>query len=375
MTSDSTLAASRPEAADEGTHEPDADILWSESHYLDTVAPGAETGVYVRLGRLANQGRSHVMLAVVRPGRGPVILADPGAPSPTIDGTDLRVTAAGYRLELVWDEPLRRLRVTASGTATGYAGAADVLWQAPGDQEAADRPGPEAGHPVAVEADLTWHTDGTPFRWRNQTRYEIPCRVSGHVTIDGERIDVDWVGQRDHSWGARDWWTIEWTWMAVHLDDGSRWHSSYVPVYPTAGEGYFQLDGAVTETASAETTASFSPEGLFGTTIVRIEPGGHTLYLSPVAFAPVAMVAEDGRVSFFPRATCRVTTADGRTGVGWVEWNLLTVNDDIPRTEEPCASQNLAPRGWQRPSRSILRGSPTSNRVRSAPGRWQRPIG
>jgi hypothetical protein len=34
------------------------------------------------------------------------------------------------------------------------------------------------------------------------------------------------------------------------------------------------------------------------------------------------MDAEDGRVSLFPRATCRVATADGRRGIGWVEWNL-----------------------------------------------------
>jgi hypothetical protein len=309
MTSDSTLTALIPAAADEGPHEPDTDILWSESHYLDAVAPGAETGVYVRLGRLANQGRSHVMLAVVRPGAGPVVLADPDAPLPAIDGTDLLVTADAYRLELAWDEPLRQLRVTANGTATAYADPADVLSEAP-------------GHPVAIKADLSWHTDGTPFRWRSQTRYEIPCHVSGHVTIDGERIDVDWAGQRDHSWGARDWWTIEWSWMAVHLDDGSRWHSASVPAYPAAGAGYFQRDGAVNEIASVSSTSTFTPEGLFDTTTVRIEPGDHTLYLSPVAFAPVRMDSGDGRVSFFPRATCRVATADGRRGIGWVEWNI-----------------------------------------------------
>jgi hypothetical protein len=299
-----------PSAADEGPHEPDSDILWSESHYLDAVAPGARAGVYARLGRLANQGRSHVMLAVVRPGAGPVVLADPGAPLPAIDGIDLLVTADAYRLELAWDEPLGRLRVTASGTATAYQTPADVLSQAP-------------GKPVAVEMDLTWHTEGTPFRWRSQTRYEIPCRVTGQVTVDGERTDIDWAGQRDHSWGARDWWTIEWNWMAVHLDDGSRWHSAAVPAHPAAGTGYFQRDGAVTEAVSVSATADFTPEGLFGSSTVRIEPGDHTLILSPVGFAPVRMDAEDGRVSFFPRATCRVTTADGRHGIGWVEWNIL----------------------------------------------------
>lgn len=95
MTSDSGLIALVPDAADEGTHQPDDSILWSETHYLDAVAPDAESGVYARLGRLANQGRSHVMLAVVRPGAGPMLLADPAAPLPAVDGTDLALSASG----------------------------------------------------------------------------------------------------------------------------------------------------------------------------------------------------------------------------------------------------------------------------------------
>ena len=71
MTSDSTVSALVPNDVDEGPHEPDDDRLWSDSHYLDAVSPDAAAGVYARLGRLANQGCSHVMIAIVRPGAGP----------------------------------------------------------------------------------------------------------------------------------------------------------------------------------------------------------------------------------------------------------------------------------------------------------------
>lgn len=309
MTSDSAVPALVPAPGDEGPHEHDASILWSESHYLDAVSPDAAAGVYARVGRLPNQGRSHVMLAVVRPGAGPVILADPDAPLPAHTGTDFAVTAGAYSIQLAWDAPLRQLRVIASGTATAYDKPAGILRQAP-------------GRPATVAFELTWQTDGTPFRWRNLSRYEIPCHVTGHVTVDGDRTDIDWAGQRDHSWGPRDWWALEWNWLAVHLDDGSHWHAASVPAYPGAGTGYFQRGGAVTEITSAEAASSFTAEGLFGTTTVRIEPGSHVLDLSPVAFAPVRMDSDDGRVSFFPRATCQVSTADGRKGIGWVEWNL-----------------------------------------------------
>ena len=109
--------------------------------------------------------------------------------------------------------------------------------------------------------------------------------------------------------------------MAVHLDDGARWHAVSVPAFPGYGTGYVQRDGKVTDLTTITSTSSFTPEGLFGSTTVEIEAGGHVLRLTPVSFAPVRMVADDGRVSLFPRATCQVHTADGCQGVGWVEWN------------------------------------------------------
>jgi hypothetical protein len=40
--------------------------------------------------------------------------------------------------------------------------------------------------------------------------------------------------------------------------------------------------------------------------------------------APVLLTSPDGRLSRFPRAWGTVTTADGRTGTGWIEWNRST---------------------------------------------------
>lgn len=297
-----------PEAADERPHEHGDQVLWNESHYLDAVAPEAAAGAYLRIGRLPNQGRSHVMLAVTRPGAGPVLLVDPDAPLPAHDGADLEVTAGTFRLAITWKAPLRELRVTASGTAVSHDDPAAALRAV-------------SGRPAHVDLDLTWVTDGTPYQWRSTTRYEMPCRVTGQLTVDGERIDVDWAGQRDHSWGPRDWWALEWCWMAVHLADGSHWHGAALPSFPGHGTGYVQRDGAVIDLTAIAAASSFTPDGLFGTTTLEIEPGGHVLRLAPVGFAPVAMLADDGRISLFSRATCQVTSADGAHGVGWVEWN------------------------------------------------------
>lgn len=44
--------------------------------------------------------------------------------------------------------------------------------------------------------------------------------------------------------------------------------------------------------------------------------------------------APGGRVSFFPRAMCRVQTTDGRTGLGWLEWNRLVQSQPTTPTEK-----------------------------------------
>ena len=102
--------------------------------------------------------------------------------------------------------------------------------------------------PLLLDVDLTWTTDGVPYHYDLTTRYEIPCLVTGTVTIDGETLTVDGQGQRDHSWGVRDWWAFGWCWCSVRLDDGTRVHladirmgipdlAGLLRIHPDAGRG------------------------------------------------------------------------------------------------------------------------------------------
>ena len=49
--------------------------------------------------------------------------------------------------------------------------------------------------------------------------------------------------------------------------------------------------------------------------------GDLELEITPVAWSPVLLVHPDGREARFPRGLARVEARDGRSGVGWVEWN------------------------------------------------------
>ncbi len=101
-----------------------------------------------------------------------------------------------------------------------------------------------------------------PYAWRTATRYEIPCRVTGTVRVGDEEIAFAGPGQRDHSWGARDWWAVDWMWSALHLDDGTHTHAVGVPTMPGYGVGYVQRGGEVIEIESVTATERVADDGL-----------------------------------------------------------------------------------------------------------------
>ena len=68
--------------------------------------------------------------------------------------------------------------------------------------------------------------------------------MSGTLRVGDEELALRRAaGQRDHSWGTRDWWSMDWVWSAGHLDDGTRFHARRAPAARTCrrlGVGYVQ---------------------------------------------------------------------------------------------------------------------------------------
>ncbi|HYF27039.1 MAG TPA: phosphotransferase [Baekduia sp.] len=303
-------AALRPEPEDEGRHAPGGEPLWNESWYFDAVADDTGLGVYVRLGRLPNQDVALYTACVCGPGRPSIMLVDAAAPLPAADDDAQRIDTAGLRATQVCEAPLQRFRVTLEGTARSHADPAAPLRG-------------EEGEPVPVALDLVWETDGIPYAWRQSTRYEIPCRVTGTVRVGDEELAFAGPGQRDHSWGARDWWAVDWMWSALHLEDGTHTHAVGIPQMPGYGVGYVQREDDLVELDSVTTSEEVTPDGLVTAARIVWGPGDVQVELEPLAYGALRLEAPDGRVSLFPRAMCRVRTSEGRTGTGWVEWNRV----------------------------------------------------
>ena len=300
-----------PNPRDESPHPPGDEPFWNESWYFDGVSADPEIGVYVRLGNVPNRGSCLYTVAVVRPGKPTVMVTDYAGPSPVLD--DRRQTVHGSDYEAVQEcvTPLADYRIEFDGAATHYVDAMAVLRG-------------EAGTPVRLKLDLHWITDAEPYAWQALTRYEIPCRVEGTIVIDDERIAVSGPGQRDHSWGPRDWWANDWMWSAFHLDDGTRGHAVMLPDLPGVAIGYLQTGGEITELTTGSSTFDKPADGLVSAAVLRLGDPADPLVIdvSPRGFGPLRLEAPDGRVTHFQRAMATFTAVDGRRGVGWIEWNI-----------------------------------------------------
>ena len=298
----------RPEPVDEARHEPGAEDLWNESWYFDAVSDDGTIGVYTRLGRLPNQDVALITAAIVGPGRPAVMIARSDAPLPPADDDLQRIAVDGLHLQHHCEEPLRRFRVALIGMGETHS------------DESAPLRG-EPGEPVDIAFDLTWETDGVPYQWRRSTRYEVPCRVTGTVRVGDEEIAFEGPGQRDHSWGQRDWFAVGWMWSAFHLEDGTHTHAVGIPTMPGYGVGYVQSGDVIGEITSVQMSEDIADNGLITSSEMTIGPDDLRIQVEPLAFGALRLDSPDGRVSHFPRAMARVTTNDGRTGTGWIEWN------------------------------------------------------
>lgn len=300
------------DANDEGAHPASKDPLHNESWYFDVADIEQGIGVWIRLGVTPNQPGSWYNALISGPGRPTVAVVDFEAPTP---GADLVINSDRIKATHSPDDPLKEYRLTLIGRGESFDDPAALLRR-------------EKGTPVAVHIDLTWHTTGTPYQWRIATRYEIPCTVSGTVLVDKAVTTFTHApGQRDHSWGVRDWWSFDWVWSAFHLEDGTHFHGVEVRL-PTGSVpiGYIQSPSIpIAELTGVDVMEQVSPDGLPQTALIKYSSDGLddvVLHIQPHGQAPVRLTAPDGRVSFFPRLWAEVRAQDGRKGVGWIEWNF-----------------------------------------------------
>jgi hypothetical protein len=290
-------------ATDEDLHPVGPGLLWNESYYFDFAAPDGSVGGYVRLGLYPNWDRAWYWACVVRPGQPAVVVADNAVPVPPPGSTAVQTATLIAAQEIA--EPLAAARLTLDATAAVLAEPSAAYSES------------AAAEPIRLGLDLEWRTVGGVYPYKDLPRYEIPCQVTGTVRVGDQAVTISGWGERDHSWGERDWWQISWLWSSGRLGDGTAFHGMQAnigfpvpwPSFAVTPDGKLShLDGFAAET-------TFRPDEFPRQSRLRL-PGAPMLAV-PLAFAPVAMTSPDGRVAHFARALCRFIADDGRTGYGW----------------------------------------------------------
>ena len=142
---------------------------------------------------------------------------------PVAGGTGLVLDAGGVEMRGVVDDPLatmtsgdrpprRRLRARPEDVYPGHR-----VGRPPSPSTC---PGPPTGCPTTT-------TSPPATRCPAWSGARCPSATNGW-SVSGQ-------GQRDHSWGVRDWWAFGWCWAAARLDDGTRVHMVDDPPARPAG--------------------------------------------------------------------------------------------------------------------------------------------
>lgn len=196
---------------DEYPHEPDEAANYNESMYLNGFDAERGVGGWFRLGNRVNEGYAELSICTYLPGgRVGFTFARPEIT------TNEKMDAGGLTIDVV--EPFEHLKVT-------YRGKVCLLDQ-PRDMAEPRRAFKENPW-VDCEVDLDHrgvspmfggkpqYEDGTELvidaeKSFAKAHYEQHCAVTGTIRVGDEEIELDGLGLRDKSWGARHWQAISW---------------------------------------------------------------------------------------------------------------------------------------------------------------------
>jgi hypothetical protein len=227
---------------------------WNESFFWDWFdATGSRAG-HVRLGWFPNQGRFWLWCLLYEDGEW-LVLEQPRLPLAELRLPDLAYEGRGLSVSYDVLDPLRagRLRVSGFGRVLR---------------------GPRAGQVLPLGVDLSVQAAGPPYshgaanvpghsaEGYAANRFEQPIHVRGAIAFgagDGG-TPFEGEGERDHSWGPRD-WGMEWTFFAIQGPAFRlQWAHADVPGVGRITVGYrLDADGAVSEVADVEARLVLAP--------------------------------------------------------------------------------------------------------------------
>ncbi|WP_142404500.1 DUF7064 domain-containing protein [Mycobacterium shigaense] len=209
------------EPRDEDLHAPSGDRHWQESFYFNWADEGGRYFGLTRIGLNWYTEQANALVIVMENRKAALVhfsrVSLKGRSPGELFGRGLRVGAVTYSLE----EPLHRWRLTLA-TASAF----DLSWMA-----------------YTPAIDFHEHIDGP----RIQEHFEQSGVVEGTMTVRGEQIKVRCLGQRDKSWGLRDWNGLEgWDWLVGQFGEDLAFNATWTDIHgQRVSTGYVFAGGRV----------------------------------------------------------------------------------------------------------------------------------
>lgn len=181
----------------------------------------------------------------------------------------------------------------------------------------------DANHPAYA---YSTHSNGCP-QWIADDRFEQQGYVKGSVEVDGREIEIDGYGQRDHSWGTRD-WGVNQHWKWVHAQAGNDLGVHFWKLYSLGREhlcGYVNRDGCLAQITDVDVDFSCH-KGLQPKSLVAkiTDSKGRVTKLEAETFGVFPFPVHELITLFEGPLNLSI---EGQKGTGWLE--MMWPNDLI----------------------------------------------
>jgi len=312
---------------DEGPHPFDpAETWWNESWFWDWYDTDGTRAGHCRVGMFPAQKRLWFWLFVYENAEW-LALEQQRLDLADFDASRLAYDRAGLAFSWDADEPLRRgrLRVDGFGRVVSGARAGLVL-------------------PVSVDLEVSAlgpaHTFGRATGAGHESdqydasRFEQPIAVSGEQGVGGGVAAIAGRGERDHSWGPRN-WAMEWTFLVANGEDSHLQcviaRLPGVGVFPV---GYLAIGGEMASLVDVDLDVDHGDElvdSVGGRFLVRDDLGrtlGGEIELVSAHEIDLTHCLVPPRRSVYRRNLVRVRTEDGPV-IGWLEDNHFLPGDPV----------------------------------------------
>ncbi len=265
---------------------------FNESMYFNFFDPDQSIGGFVRLGNRANEGQAEMTVCLFLPD-GRVLFTFKRAQIANNDAFD----AGGLRFEVL--EPTELLRTVYEGRvielddSRSLSDPRQAFEQSPRRRIALDLRHRACG-PMYGSSHDRRESGRSAEQQFARAHYEQHMQVSGAIDLEGERVEIEGFGLRDHSWGPRYWQAIEgYEWLTMNFGPDL---GAMVSVIRVAGAeprhgGVIVRDGELTRVERAVIEAEYEDNGLYPRSLVaKVETrDGETLEIhgTVVGFIPL----------------------------------------------------------------------------------------